>query len=129
MPKIEITMPFEVDADDVDMMIDTNIYRQTSPWISRIDRLEDKQKLNPPHWKVWYDGENDDEGSFASRRVVTREELLAAFGKAAADQWAGKHHGLCCIDDMLTDKSLAIGCAQDSDVVMQYALLGEMVYG
>jgi hypothetical protein len=126
--RIDITMPFEVAADDIDMMIDTNIYRQSSPWISRIDRREDKG-IDNPRWKVWYDGEDDDEGSFASTGVVFRSDLLTAFGKAAADQWQGKHFGLCCLDEMLKEKSLAIGCAQDSDVVMQYALLKELVYG
>lgn len=126
MAKIEITMPFEVDDDDIDMMIDTNIYRQSSPWIGRISRITGDDF---PIWMVRYDGENDDEGSFATKGQVNRAELLEAFSKAATAQWKGEHHGLCCLDEMLSDRSLAIGCAQDSDVVMQYALLGELVYG
>ena len=127
--KIEITMPLEMEDDDIDLMIDTNIYRDSSPWIGRITRYDDSHDF--PIWKVWYDGENDDEGSFASKGQVNRAELLEAFSKAATAQWRGEHHGLCCLDEMLEDKSLAIGCAQDSDVVMQYALLGDEapVYG
>lgn len=125
--KIEITMPFEVEDEGIDMMVDHGIWRDSSPWIGRITRVDKSQGF--PIWKVWYDGENDDEGSWATKGQVNRAELLEAFGKAAAAQWRGEHHGLCCLDEMLEDKSLAIGCAQDSDVVMQYALLGELVYG
>jgi len=126
--KITLTMPFEVEDEGVDSMIDTNIYRQSSPWIGGITRFDDSVR-GFPIWTVWYDGPTDDEGSWATKGQVNRAELLEAFGKAATAQWAGEHHGLCCLDEMLEDKSLAIGCAQDSDVVMQYALLGELVYG
>jgi hypothetical protein len=124
--KIDITMPFEVNVEDIDIMIDAGIYRQSSPWIWAITRHD---HAAGPIWTVKYDGENDDEGSHKSRGSLTRLELLEAFAKAAAAQWRGEHFGLCCLDDMLQDKSLGIGCAQDSDVVMQYALLGELVYG
>ena len=125
--KIEITMPFEVEDEDIDMMIDAGIWRDSSPWIGRITRYDNKQEF--PIWKVWYDGAEDDEGSWATKGSVNRAELLEAFGKAAAAQWRGEHYGLCCLDTMLEDKSLAIGCAQDSDVIMQFALLNELVYG
>jgi hypothetical protein len=126
---IELTMGFAVKADDISMMIDTNIYRDSSPWIGRIDRVELGE--DTPVWKVWYDGPEDDEATFASTATVSQFQLLEAFGKAAAAQWKGKHFGLCCLDEMLQDKSLAIGCAQDSDIVMQFALLGDEapVYG
>lgn len=124
----QFTMPLEVERDDIAMMIDTNIYRDTSPWVGRITRYTDSG-TGEPYWKVWYDGAQDDEGTFTSKVRVTERELLDAFVKAAQEQWQGKHGGLCCVDEMIRDKSLAIGCAQDSDVILQYAILGEAIYG
>jgi hypothetical protein len=125
-----LKLPLEMTDDDIDMMIDTNIYRDSSPWIGRITRYTDSS-TDRPYWKVWYDGPMDDEGSFASTTRVTRQQLLNGFVAAAEAQFNKKHFGLCCIDDMLQDKSLAIGCAQDSDLVMQFAILGDEapIYG
>jgi hypothetical protein len=130
MAETTITMPFEVPDEDVEMMIDTNIYRDSSPWIGRITRYTDSG-TDQPYWKVWYDGPEDDEATFKTTIRLTRQDLLEAFARATVGQFNKKHFGLCCLDEMLRDKSLAIGCAQDSDIVMQYACLGEdaPVYG
>jgi hypothetical protein len=126
MPTVNITIPFTVDDDDIATMMDTNIYRSTSPWVGEIDRKDGPAGVR---WTIRYDGENDDEGDYASTFTLQPLDVLNAFKKAAEDQLSGKLHGMCCIDEMIADKSVAIGCAQDSDIVLQYALLDGAVFG
>lgn len=122
MPKpLTITLTREIADNEVNDSLD-NIWRDQSPWVGGIHGpLKGK-------WKIRYDGADDEEGSFASVRTLTAKQFVAAFQKAADEQRAGKHHGLCCLETMETDE-LGLGCAQDHDAVLQYALLGELVYG
>lgn len=126
MAKLKITTSREVDLSEVNDMLD-NIWRDQSPWVGSISpKAEGK-------WKIRYDGPLDDEGSWASTKIVTAEDLVKAFQTARDASFqvlgAGKGHGgLCCLETMEKDE-LGLGCAQDHDTVLQYALLGELVYG
>jgi hypothetical protein len=123
---LKITLTREVALSEVVDSFD-NIWRSTSPWVGTIDQSGDK------HWKVSYDGENDEEGTFASKATLSAKQFLKAFEKARAESYQVKgegkgHGGLCCLETMEHDE-LGLGCAQDHDTVLQYALLGSLTYG
>lgn len=125
---IKIELDFELDSDDIATMVDTNVYRSISPWIAAITRLKDDEE-GIPRWKFRYDGPMDNEGSGDSKGTFDARQILGGFAAAVVDSQEGKHHGFCCLDEMLSDKSLGIGCSQDTDVILQYTLLGDLVYG
>jgi hypothetical protein len=126
MATLKITTSREIGPDEVGDSVG-NIWRSTSPWVGLIDQIDDT------HWEIRFDGEDDEEGTFASKAKLSAKQFVKAFEKARAESYQVKgegkgHGGLCCLETMEHDE-LGLGCAQDHDTVLQYALLGSLVFG
>jgi len=103
-----------------------------SPWLGNM-KLETSANPVPPNtcwygeetvWaegfqvKVQYDGPDDEEGSFASSKILTRKEFQDGL-QLMAENSASHFH------DLITEDDDAI----THDILMQYVILGEEIYG
>jgi hypothetical protein len=125
-PTFTITTSRTVELHEVVDMMD-NVWRDQSPWVGSIERKTTAK------WRITYSAPENDEGDFAAVTLLTAQQLVDAFQKARdnSSQVLGEgkgHYGLCCLDVMEREE-LGLGCAQDHDTVLQYAILGELVFG
>lgn len=76
----------------------------------------------PRGFRFFYDRPEDDEGTFTGNRWVSNQQILNAAGRFLAEG-RGQDAG-----DMMSE-SIGYADASDADVILQYAVLGEIVYG
>lgn len=128
---ITITAPIEVPAERVANCFIGGMESGYSPWFggvlaksgtfspAGIWYAEAEFFANPFTITVKYDSGEDDEGSFASQKVITNADLPKALALMAQGTYA-THFG-----DLMSERD----DAETHDVFMQFLILGEVIYG
>lgn len=111
MTALELRITRPIDPIEVLELI-SNVWRDVSPWVHAIDARDGG-------WDVVFD---DGMTDAATRRFLSPEDVVPAIQR-------GLDEGVLCCGDALSREELGYGCAQDVDIVLQFALLGELVYG
>lgn len=76
----------------------------------------------PQGFRFYYDRPEDEEGTFKGNRWVSNQAILDA-----AARFLAEGRGSAAADMMA--ESIGYADAEDADVILQYAVLGEIVYG
>lgn len=73
---------------------------------------------------IHHDDPENQEGEWALTTELTDQEFLSKLGWAHASY----PKSFCCWEDMTTD-NLGLGCAEDLDIALQYAVYGDIIFG
>jgi hypothetical protein len=92
------------------------LWSSLSPWLLNSVTNDESQHIYGRHY---VNGDDPREGY--EKFSFSYKKYLKAVDKAF------KSGTLCCAEDMKDD--LGMGCAQDADIVLQFALFNEIVYG
>lgn len=93
------------------------IYPGYAPWWGGGELSPKGQTLTLIH-----DTEDGDEGTFQGRTTLRVGQILDAAAKAAS------RGQLCCVNAIAED-GIEMGCAEDGDIIAQYAVFGKIVFG
>lgn len=74
-------------------------------------------------WEFTHDGVDSDEGALDVKTWVSNQQILDAAGRFLAEGRGGEDAG-----EMVRD-SIGYADAVNADVILQYAVLGEIVFG
>lgn len=77
----------------------------------------------PQGFRFFYDRPEDDEGTFKGNRWVSNQAILDAASRFIAEGRGGED-----VTDAIAE-SIGYFDAEAADVILQYAVLGELVYG
>lgn len=128
--------PFKVDTaispDKITNCLVTAFETNVCSWLATAHILSDTREDTSKTWyvdedyissptmafEVVYDGKDDFEGTFASKKVVTYGDIAEGLAKMAVGN--PYQFGLLLADD---------GDATTADVLMQFVILGEEIYG
>lgn len=93
------------------------IYPSYAPWWGWCD-------LSPKGNSVtlYHDTEGGTEGRFEGRTVLNATKIINAASVAAG------RGQLCCVKD-IAEFGIEMGCAEDGDIIAQYAVFGKVVFG
>lgn len=112
MPKIiiEREMPTEQITDFV-------LGMPTYSWFGGISHQDGVLSID-------HDDPNGEEGAWALTTKIPDQEFLDALVEAH-NRFP---HAFCCWEDMTTDE-LGLGCSDDLDIALQFAVYGDIVFG
>ena len=109
-----ITITHEVDDESIMDNVFYGIFRGSSSWVYRFNY--GSYELNP-EVGVWYEAEDGK----TRRKFVTAEMLALAYGQLIEQ---GQHH---CGEPITFDDDCWDACV--SDMVLQQAIFGKIIYG
>lgn len=122
---VEIPTTIRVPGQRIADLATTGIEGGYSPWLKSLVAInwtgEDPWYASGDFWdgffqvRATFDGPDDDEGSFASTKIVGPEDLQRAFVQLPANY----------LKDFLDENE----DAETGDVFLQLLILGEVVYG